>query len=229
MIVSQPTNYESGFMHYAFNKNNGSEDQNRTKENKEASPVAVESEEPDTTNSTERQPASPGSDNNLSDAELKQINKLEKRDLEVKAHERAHIAAGGQFVTSGATFSYQTGPDGKRYATGGEVSISSGKESSPEATIAKMQVIRKAALAPANPSGQDRAVAAEALKAESEARQELNSQKIDSASKTETNEDNIEEDNSIKIAPTTNESASNTGHYNPKHPDIRGSRLDISA
>ncbi|MEQ8225092.1 MAG: putative metalloprotease CJM1_0395 family protein, partial [Candidatus Eremiobacterota bacterium] len=43
----------------------------------------------------------------------------------------------------------------------------------PQATITKAQVIRRAALAPAEPSGQDRTVAAEATRMEMNAKQEL--------------------------------------------------------
>ena len=56
----------------------------------------------------------------------------------------------------------------------GEVSIDvSAVPGDPEATIRKAQVIRKAALAPANPSSQDRSVAYAATKMEMKARQEL--------------------------------------------------------
>ncbi len=103
--------------------------------------------------------------------EQERIVKLKARDREVKAHEQAHIAAGGQYVRGGASFDYQTGPDGEKYAVGGEVSIDVSKESEdPGATIAKMQVVIRAALAPANPSSQDRSVAAQATRIESEAR-----------------------------------------------------------
>ncbi|MEJ2153906.1 MAG: putative metalloprotease CJM1_0395 family protein [Desulfobacteraceae bacterium] len=43
---------------------------------------------------------------------------------------------------------------------------------SPDATIRKMQQIRRAALAPAQPSGTDRAVAAQAAQIEAQARME---------------------------------------------------------
>jgi hypothetical protein len=46
----------------------------------------------------------------------------------------------------------------------------------PQATIRKMQTVRGAALAPADPSGQDRRVAATASAKESKARQELSRQ-----------------------------------------------------
>ena len=105
------------------------------------------------------------------DTETKeQINDLKKRDSEVKAHESAHMASGGNIVQGGATYEYQTGPDGKMYAIGGEVKIDVSPERTPEATIRKMQQVRRAALAPAQPSGTDRAVAAQATQVEAQAR-----------------------------------------------------------
>jgi hypothetical protein len=110
----------------------------------------------------------------LTPDQKQQVAKLQVRDKEVKAHEAAHVAAGGGFVRGGAKFSYETGPDGNRYAVGGEVSIdTSPVKDNPEATIAKMQTVRSAALAPANPSGQDRSVAAAATSQEVQARQEV--------------------------------------------------------
>ena len=111
--------------------------------------------------------------NELTPEEKKQVADLKKRDREVKAHEAAHMAAGGGYVRGGASYSYQAGPDGKRYAVGGEVSIDTSPEDDPNATIRKMQTVRSAALAPANPSGQDRSVAAAASAMEAKARQEL--------------------------------------------------------
>ncbi len=117
--------------------------------------------------------ATPGAENELSSEEKAQVEKLRQRDREVRQHEQAHMAAGGQYVRGGANFAYQTGPDGRRYATGGEVSIDVAPESKPEATIRKMQVVKRAALAPAEPSPQDRAVHAAASKTEMRARQDL--------------------------------------------------------
>src|SRR5690554_3974533 len=103
----------------------------------------------------------------------KELIELRRHDTEVRAHEAAHKAAGGQYA-SAASFQYQTGPDGKQYAVGGEVSIDSSPVSGkPQATIQKMQVVRRAALAPANPSGQDRRVAASAAATEAKAREQL--------------------------------------------------------
>jgi len=122
-----------------------------------------------------------------SDHEL--IQKLASRDRVVRAHEQAHAAVGGQYA-GGPHYQYQRGPDGVAYAVGGEVPIDVGRESSPEATIEKMQTVRRAALAPADPSPQDRQVAAEASQIEAQAREELassNNKKAfaDSSQKTE--------------------------------------------
>lgn len=120
---------------------------------------------------------SSSSDKQLTEEEQKQIDELKARDREVKTHEQAHIAAGGSYVKGGATYDYQTGPDGKQYAVGGSVNIdTSPVDGDPEATIAKAQVVIKVALAPAEPSGQDQKVASAARQMMNEARKELTSQ-----------------------------------------------------
>lgn len=98
----------------------------------------------------------------LSEAELQQLSDLQARDREVRTHEQAHLSAGGQYAGA-MQLEYQRGPDGRRYAVGGEVSIDTGVDASdPEGSIAKLQTVRNAALAPAEPSAQDRRVAASA-------------------------------------------------------------------
>ena len=106
-------------------------------------------------------------------AEEKQINDLRQRDQEVRSHELAHAAVGG--ATTGApSYSFQVGPDGKKYAVDGEVSVDlSSVSGNPRATIAKMQKVHAAALAPANPSSQDNRVAASATKKIIQAQSEL--------------------------------------------------------
>lgn len=108
----------------------------------------------------------------LSEEEREDVARLRERDAEVRAHEAAHQSAGGG-LTGGASFSYETGPDGKRYAVGGEVSVQMRKGRTPEETITNAQAIRAAAMAPAEPSAQDRAVAAAASAMENQARQKL--------------------------------------------------------
>lgn len=109
-------------------------------------------------------------DQDISPEEKQVVNDLKRRDTEVKAHETAHMAAGSGIVQGGASYEYQSGPDGKMYAVGGEVQIDVSPGSTPEATIQKMQQVRAAALAPAQPSGTDRAVAAQASQIEAQAR-----------------------------------------------------------
>jgi hypothetical protein len=83
------------------------------------------------------------------------------------------MAAGAGIVRGGASYSFQKGPDGRDYAVGGEVSIDTGEGKTPEETIIKMERVRAAALAPANPSGQDIRVAADATSKAAKARMEL--------------------------------------------------------
>ena len=109
----------------------------------------------------------------LTPEEEKVVQELKQRDAEVRRHEAAHMAAGGGITVGGASFQYQQGPDGKSYAVGGEVHIDTSKGTTPEQTIQKMQAVRRAALAPADPSSQDRSVAAAAAAAEAQARAEL--------------------------------------------------------
>ena len=110
----------------------------------------------------------------LTEEERQQVRELRQRDSEVRRHEQAHLAAAGAHARGGPTFTYQQGPDGQRYAIGGEVQIdTSPVPDDPEATAQKARVIRAAALAPGDPSAQDRAVAAAASKLEAQAAREL--------------------------------------------------------
>jgi hypothetical protein len=137
-----------------------------------------------------------------SEEQLREIRKLSQTDRDVRSHEAAHMAAGGQYVKGGATFQYQKGPDGKMYAVGGEVSIdTSPVKGNPQATISKMQAIKSAALAPADPSGQDRSVAAQASAVEAQARQEL-------TKKSMTGTENGKESNGV--GPSKKETSSNS-------------------
>jgi hypothetical protein len=110
---------------------------------------------------------------NLTAEEIKQLMQLKERDREVRTHEQAHLAVAGSYARGGASYTYEKGPDGNRYATGGEVPIDVSEEHSAEATIRKMRVIRRAALAPAEPSPADRQIAANALAKEIQAKQEV--------------------------------------------------------
>ncbi|MCF7934795.1 MAG: hypothetical protein K9L28_00415 [Synergistales bacterium] len=103
------------------------------------------------------------------------IQELRQADRKVRAHEQAHMAAGGE-LAGGARYSFQTGPDGRRYAVGGEVSIRIPKGDTPEETITLMEKVKRAALAPADPSPQDYRVASRATLQMAKARQQETSQ-----------------------------------------------------
>jgi hypothetical protein len=115
---------------------------------------------------------------------LNQLAQLKARDSEVRAHESAHIAAGGRYITGGASYTYQKGPDGGQYAVGGEVGIdSSPVPGKPEETAEKMRIVRAAALAPSDPSAADLSVAASAAQVEAEALSEIAQERSDVASR----------------------------------------------
>lgn len=110
----------------------------------------------------------------LSRAEQQQVQELRVRDSAVRAHEQAHLAAAGRFATGGPSFQYRRGPDGRHYAISGEVKIDTTPvPGDPLATQQKALKIQQAAFAPAEPSVQDRAVAAQAARMAIEARMEL--------------------------------------------------------
>jgi hypothetical protein len=121
----------------------------------------------------------PANPQNLTEDEQKKVQELQQRDREVRAHEQAHKAAGGALAGS-PTFKTVRGPDGKSYAVSGEVKIdTSAVPNNPEATIRKLEQVKRAALAPSNPSSQDRQVAAEAEAKIQQARQEIREEKAE--------------------------------------------------
>lgn len=113
-----------------------------------------------------------GSTDKLSEDEKRLVQDLRSRDAEVKTHEAAHQAAGGG-MTGAASYTYQQGPDGKMYAIGGEVSISIPSGSTPQESMRNAQQAIAAAMAPADPSGQDFAVASSAMVMLIKAQQQL--------------------------------------------------------
>lgn len=98
----------------------------------------------------------------LTEQQLEVVQALQARDREVRAHEQAHKSAAGS-LAGAVSLSYQTAPNGQRYAVGGEVPIdASAVNGDPAATIRKMNIVKAAATAPADPSAQDQSVAASA-------------------------------------------------------------------
>ena len=116
--------------------------------------------------------APPSGTSQLTPEQQAEVAELRHRDAEVRAHEAAHAAAAGA-LGGGASYDYATGPDGRSYAVGGEVPVEMAPGRTPEETIRNAAQLRAAALAPAQPSAQDRAVAAEASAMEAAARAEI--------------------------------------------------------
>jgi hypothetical protein len=112
----------------------------------------------------------------LTDEEQRIVRELRRIDAEVRRHEQAHRTAGGPYAGA-PKYQYTRGPDGHLYAVSGEVSIDIGREASPQATIRKMTVVIRAALAPVEPSAQDRSVANQAKQIKLEAQAELRAER----------------------------------------------------
>jgi hypothetical protein len=164
-------------------------------------------------------------DAQMTDAELDEIRKLQQRDIEVRTHEQAHKSAAGSHGGS-ISLSFKQGPDGKRYAVEGEVPVDlSAIADDPEATVAKMQQIHRAALAPAEPSSADRRVAAKASQKAAKARKEIAeaSMKEDNPLKTE---HDAGEDGKINLGRNDTNTENSTGE--PSKPDAHMTEPDRS-
>ncbi len=160
------------------------------------------------------QQTGPKSELELSDEERQLLKELRARDAEVRAHEQAHLAAAGPYANGAPTYEFQTGPDGQQYAVGGEVSIdSSPVPGDPEATVRKAQTIKRAALAPSDPSAQDRQVAAQAAQLEAQARQQVKAEKAEE--KEEATEKSSSSVEGNKESESNLESSNDTSQDNP--------------
>ncbi|GMR08761.1 MAG: hypothetical protein BMS9Abin26_1768 [Gammaproteobacteria bacterium] len=170
----------------------------------------------------------------LSIDERRVVAELRARDIEVRAHEAAHLAAAGRYATGGASFSYTRGPDGQTYATGGEVGIDASElPGDPQATLQKANRVRAAALAPANPSQTDLRIASQASVMAVEARVEIRDQvigEIDAADDTVTNNtDDATSDNSVSnFVNVAGGNGSRAADFS-SGPENKGTYLDIFA
>jgi hypothetical protein len=120
------------------------------------------------------------------------ISQLKAREREVIRHEQAHASVGGQYAGA-PQYDYKKGPDNRSYIHSGEVSIDTSKESTPQQTLRKAEIIMRAALAPAQPSGQDRKVAADAAAMALKAQAEISKQNSRATSQQKETEEKSEE------------------------------------
>jgi hypothetical protein len=92
----------------------------------------------------------------------------------------AHLTVAGPYAIGGPSYTFTIGPDGQMYATGGDVQMDAAPDpSDPKKTIEKARVIEAAANAPADPSSQDRRVAAMAAQMEQTAERQVQQQQED--------------------------------------------------
>ncbi len=144
------------------------------RDTEESRRTGAETEEERVTDRNEQQEQDQQQEQQRRDQEI--IRDLAARDREVRAHEQAHAAVGGQYAGA-PSYTFQRGPDGVNYAVAGEVPISlPANLSDPEAALAAAEQVRRAALAPAEPSAQDRSIAARAANLAIEARAEIQAQ-----------------------------------------------------
>ena len=116
---------------------------------------------------------SSNSNDELTQQEQQEVSELKMTDAEVRAHENAHKAAAAGLTSSAPNYEYETGPDGRKYAVAGDVNVSYQHSEDPEVNLRNAQQLKASALAPADPSSQDRKVAAQADREIAQARQEI--------------------------------------------------------
>ncbi len=98
----------------------------------------------------------------LTKEEKAEVADLKHRDAETRRHEQAHANTGGPYAGT-PSYTFERGPDGRSYAVAGTTPIDVAPVSGDAAaTLRKMEMVKRAALAPAEPSAQDRKVAAQA-------------------------------------------------------------------
>lgn len=136
-------------------------------------PIAAAASKPERDDAPSKKPGE------LSEAEERKLRELRETDARVRRHEEAHRAAAGSLYRGGPNYTYESGPDGKRYAVAGSVQIDTSPGRTPEETVQKASQIRRAALAPMDPSGTDRAVASKATRMEDAARRALTKKSMD--------------------------------------------------
>ncbi|MDJ0950240.1 MAG: putative metalloprotease CJM1_0395 family protein [Alphaproteobacteria bacterium] len=91
----------------------------------------------------------------LSPAEERQVARLRQIDSAVRQEENTHAANAGQFA-SAPQYTYVTGPDGRRYAVGGQVNVRATNPSGdPRQAERAANILRNAAVSPNAPSAQD--------------------------------------------------------------------------
>lgn len=101
------------------------------------------------------------------------IDRLKNRDREVRLHEMSHSTSPDLIKIGPAQFDYTIGPDGKAYATGGNVTLTTGNPGTPEEALVKARALKQASMAPGEPSSKDFQAFNAALSMEFEAQNQI--------------------------------------------------------
>lgn len=173
-IVGTINSYQNIEKFYVFNSNKITDNNSNAKilepinTNDDATTTTISPEAIELLNAEQNK-----SEDELTQKEQQELTQLKTTDAEVKRHENAHKAMAAGLQTSGPNYEYEVGPDGKKYAVAGDVNISYQKSSDPKVNLKNAQKLKAAALAPADPSAQDRSVARKADAEIAKAQQEI--------------------------------------------------------
>ena len=88
------------------------------------------------------------------------VKRFEDADTQIRTHEQTHSATSN--IVSTPQYDYQTGPDGKLYATGGEVRVDTSIPKDEKAAQAKLDEIEDTSSAPNNLSSADAQISRQA-------------------------------------------------------------------
>lgn len=156
----------------------------------------------------------------------KEIERLKQRDAHVKQHEQAHVNAGG----SNPQYKYDIGPDGKKYAVSGTTDIEMKKSQNPKETIANAEKVKRAALAPSDPSSQDKKIAAKADKMKADAQAELRKKDKSKKEDDKTDTDQTEKNNLNTFGKKSDNEVDKIlrGYSMDKMFNVAGASIDIS-
>jgi hypothetical protein len=112
-----------------------------------------------------REPKVARDPNDLTAEEKTAIDRLRQRDGQVRQEEQAHAGTAGA-AAGPISYTYATGPDGRQYAVGGEVSVRLSNPSGDPAQYAQAAVrLSAAAHAAHNPSAADLSAASKGYQA----------------------------------------------------------------
>lgn len=101
------------------------------------------------------------------------VASMERKDRAVRAEEYAKAARLGQHGRGSPRFKFETGPNGHRYATEGQLAVNTREGSTPEVSIRKARAIKSASLTVGKVTTTDRKMAAQALLLEMQARSKI--------------------------------------------------------